>query len=289
MRLVPVPTAALVGVLSVTAPVAVLMAVIVLPGAMPAPEIDSFTYRFDACPVVNASVVELAAAAAAGVKVCAAGIAELKVTVSPATLPTFVLAGMFTPVMSEPGTRVEPPPGGRFVVVRLAPPTEVPTCATNVFTFPKVEAEDPVTTWESVTVLPLTERIVVPFEMMPATADVTDIPGTSEAMPAWSVTVAELMFVTMWSPFWGPAVRLKFCVLPNATVEPPKLTVCDGTVLTIGVPLIFASATSPVAVLMPEIVVFGRMLAPVTVCPTVSVAACAGESVMVLPAVSAVE
>ena len=84
------------------------------------------------------------------------------------------------------------------------------------------------------------------------------------------------MPVRPWSLFCGPAWRLKFCVLPNATVAPPKLTVCDvadwiGAV---------ERVTAPVATLMPPMamVVFGAMPTPETICPTVSVAASAGAS-----------
>ena len=92
------------------------------------------------------------------------------------------------------------------------------------------------------------------------------------------VTVWELIVVVAWSLFSGPATTLKFCVLPKATVEPPKVTVCNGAEVLGGV----LSVITPVAVLIPfgAITVFGAMPAPVTICPTVSVPASAGESVI---------
>ena len=109
----------------------------------------------------------------------------------------------------------------------------------------------------------------------------TDIPGTSvPGAEEFSVSVLVAMVEIAWIRLSGPAVALRFCVPPKATVVPPNVTGCTVAAL-----VVFAfSVTVPLARLMAVMTELGATFAPVTVCPMDSVPASAGvRSIVLIP------
>ena len=129
---------------------------------------------------------------------------------------------------------------------------------------------------ETVTVFPATLTMVVPG-LMPGPS--TDIPGTSDpGAEAFRVSVLVAMVESAWIRLSGPAVALKFCVPPKATVAPPNVTGSTVAVSVVGA----LRVTMPLARLMAVMTEFGSTFVPVTICPMDSVPASAGVRLIVL-------